>query len=72
MLGLGTMEFKGNQWTMANQVSISSSTYQVGHWAYMVQARPGSAAWRSLPGVKVSVPVFTKDCKAAEPITPQG
>lgn len=69
-IGVGTMVFKAYQWTMANQMSTGSSAAQVGHWAYMVQTRPGMASWTSLPGVNVSVPEFMQPCLAAAPNTP--
>ncbi|MEI8179328.1 hypothetical protein [Aestuariivirga sp.] len=67
--GLGSMVRKGYQWTMANQMSTGSSAAQVGHWAYMVQTRPGTASWYSLPGVNMSVPDFMAPCMAAAPST---
>lgn len=69
-IGVGTMVMKGYQWTMANQMSTGSSAAQVGHWAYMVQTRPGTSSWYSLPGVNVSVPEFMHPCLAAAPNTP--
>ena len=27
-----------------------SDKLQIGHWAYMLQTRPGMASWKSLPG----------------------
>lgn len=68
-IGIGTMERKGNQWTMANQMSSGSSSAQIGHWAYMLQTRPGSASWYSLPGVNMSVPDFMAPCMDAAPNT---
>lgn len=68
-IGLGQMTRKAGQWTMANQMSTGSSP-QVGHWAYMVPALPGSAAWSSLPGVNMSVPDFMAPCMEAAPSTP--
>ncbi len=57
--GIGTMVRKGRQWTMENQMfSGSSSSIQIGHWAYMVQTRPGTKSWNSLPSAGVSVPQF--------------
>ena len=69
-VGLGSMVSKGYQWTMANQMSTGSSAAQVGHWAYMVQSKPGSASWYSLPGVNMSVPEFMQPCLDAAPNTP--
>ena len=56
--GYGTMVKKNGQWTMENQMFTGSSDTQIGHWAYMVQTRPGMASWESLPSVNVSVPTF--------------
>lgn len=69
-IGVGTMVRKGSQWTMANQMSTGSTSAQVGHWAYMVQSRPGSASWHSLPGVNMTVPQFMQNCMSAAPNTP--
>ncbi len=68
-IGTGTMTQKNGKWTMQNQMSTGSASAQVGHWAYMVQARPGSAEWRSLPGVGTSVPDFMEPCLDAAPNT---
>ena len=43
---------KGKQWTMENQMSTGNGSSLVGHWAYMVQAKPGDAA-ASLAGPTV-------------------
>jgi hypothetical protein len=57
--GYGTMVRKYGQWTMENQMFTSpNETLQIGHWAYMVQTRPGMPSWYSLPSADVSVPVF--------------
>jgi hypothetical protein len=69
-IGIGNMVMKGRQWTMANQMSTGSSAAQIGHWAYMLQTRPGSASWYSLPGVGMSVPEFMQPCMDAAPNTP--
>ena len=69
-VGLGSMVYKTNQWTMANQMSTGSSSAQIGHWAYMVQTKPGMASWYSLPGVNKSVPHFMQPCLAAAPNSP--
>jgi hypothetical protein len=68
--GFGTMVSKNGQWTMENQMSTGSASAQVGHWAYMVQALPNSAAWNSLPGVDMSVPEFMESCRDAAPQVP--
>ena len=69
-LGLGRMVKKGNQWTMENQMSTGNGSSLVGHWAYMVQAKPGDAAWRSLPGVDMSMPEFLDQCPDSVPTSP--
>lgn len=57
--GYGVMTRHGGGWTMENQMfTETSSGSQVGHWAYMVQTRPGMKSWRSLPSAGVSVPTF--------------
>jgi hypothetical protein len=57
--GIGRMTKRFGQWTMENQMFTSpTETLQIGHWAYMVQTRPGMPSWRSLPGVGESVPEF--------------
>ncbi|WP_165247871.1 hypothetical protein [Paludisphaera soli] len=57
--GFGQMTRKHGQWTMENQMfTPTSSGAQVGHWAYMVQTRPGMKSWNALPAVGVSVPTF--------------
>lgn len=68
--GFGQMVRKGRQWTMANQMSTGSTAAQIGHWAYMVQTKPGSASWYSLPGVNMPVPAFMAPCINAAPSTP--
>jgi hypothetical protein len=52
---------------MQNQMSTGSPSLQVGHWAYMVQSKPDSSSWQSLPGVGVSVEEFMEDCIDAAP-----
>ena len=69
-IGVGTMTRKQSQWTMENQMSSGSATAQVGHWAYMVQTRPNTASWSSLPGVNMSVPDFMAPCADAAPAVP--
>lgn len=68
--GYGVMNRKHGVWTMENQMFTSSSS-QVGHWAYMVPTRPGTASWRSLPSAGVSVPTFLGNYTAPTP-TPVG
>ena len=69
--GYGVMNRKHGVWTMENQMFTSSSSSQIGHWAYMVPTRPGTASWRSLPSVGVSVPTFMSHYTATTP-TPIG
>lgn len=66
-IGVGTMVRKAGQWMMQNQMSTGSPSLQVGHWAYMVQSKPDSSSWQSLPGVGVSVEEFMEDCIDAAP-----
>ncbi|MCC3243927.1 hypothetical protein LG047_01085 [Methylocystis sp. WRRC1] len=61
--GFGEMVLQGHAWTMLNQTSTSSFA----HWAYMVQSKPGDASWRSLPGVRQSVPDFLAQCPGSGP-----
>jgi hypothetical protein len=57
--GIGKMTRRFGQWTMENQMFTSpTEKLQIGHWAYMVQTRPGMPSWESLPYVGVSVPTF--------------
>lgn len=66
--GYGTMTRKGTQWTMENQMfSAPSSGMQIGHWAYMLQTRPGMRSWKSLPLAKTSVPTFLSHYSAPVP-----
>lgn len=58
--GFGQMIRRNGQWTMQNQTGTSTFA----HWAYMVQAHPGDAAWESLPGVGMSVDEFMSGCPA--------
>lgn len=57
--GYGVMTRRFGQWAMENQMFTSpNETLQIGHWAYMLQTRPGMPTWRSLPSVGESVPEF--------------
>ncbi|MDR3623462.1 MAG: hypothetical protein P4L85_29285 [Paludisphaera borealis] len=57
--GFGKMTKRFGQWTMENQMFTSpTEKLQIGHWAYMVQTRPGMPSWVSLPAVGESVPTF--------------
>ena len=56
--GYGEMTRKQGKWTMENQMFTGSSDAQIGHWAYMMQTKPGMKSWKSLPLVKTSVPTF--------------
>ena len=60
--GYGVMQRKFGQWTMENQMFTSpTERLQIGHWAYMVQTRPGMPSWYSLPSAHVSVPTFLSE-----------
>ncbi len=60
--GFGVMQRKFGQWTMENQMFTSpTETLQIGHWAYMLQTRPGMPSWYSLPSAGVSVPQFLSE-----------
>jgi hypothetical protein len=65
VVGLGQMVEKGGQWTMVNQMSSGPSVLQVGHWAYMIQTKPGQKSWLSLPGIDISVDQFLAQCPDA-------
>lgn len=65
--GYGLMNRKHGVWTMENQMFTGNSGTQVGHWAYMVPTRPGTASWRSLPSAGVSVPTFMSYYNAPTP-----
>jgi hypothetical protein len=65
--GYGVMTRKAGGWTMENQMFSITSDAQVGHWAYMVQTRPGMRSWASLPAVNVSVPTFLSNYNASVP-----
>lgn len=69
-IGVGTMVRKAGKWMMQNQMSTGSPSLQIGHWAYMVQTKPNTASWYSLPGVGVSVPDFMEACLDAAPTAP--
>jgi len=67
-LGYGVMQRKAGGWTMENQMFTSpDSSVQIGHWAYMVQTRPGLRSWRSLPGSGLSVPDFLNQVDSTPP-----
>ena len=69
-IGVGTMVRKAGKWMMQNQMSTGSPSLQIGHWAYMVQTKPNTASWYSLPGVGVSVPDFMEAYLDAAPTAP--
>ncbi len=67
--GYGTMQRKRGGWTMENQMFTSPlQTLQIGHWAYMVQTRPGLPSWTSLPGSGLSVPAFLNQVEGSGPM----
>ena len=69
--GVGQMRVTRGQPAMENQMSSGSgSRGQVSHWAYMLRAKPGDAAWESLPGVGVSIPEFLGGCPEAPHVVP--
>jgi hypothetical protein len=60
--GYGVMQRKFGQWTMENQMfTAPTEKLQIGHWAYMLQTRPGMPSWYSLPSAGVSVPEFLSE-----------
>ena len=65
--GFGSMTRKNGQWTMENQMFTGSASSQVGHWAYMVQTKPGMKSWNSLPFVNQSVPTFLSNYSLPKP-----
>jgi len=66
--GFGKRQRKSGQWAMANQMFTSpNETLQIGHWAYMLQTRPGLKSWNSLPSVGISVPEFLDQCEGSGP-----
>ena len=65
--GFGSMTRKNGQWTMENQMFTGSASSQVGHWAYMVQTKPGMKSWKSLPFVNQSVPTFLSNYSLPKP-----
>ncbi|MHB1557268.1 MAG: hypothetical protein ACYC61_07295 [Isosphaeraceae bacterium] len=67
--GYGTMQRKRGGWTMENQMFTSPvQTLQIGHWAYMVQTRPGLPSWTSLPGSGLTVPAFLNQVEGSGPV----
>lgn len=65
--GYGVMTRSPRGWTMENQMFTGASSGGIGHWAYMVQTRPGAAGWRSLPSAGVSVPAFLANYTGPRP-----
>lgn len=66
--GYGRMRLKRGQWSMENQMfSPPTESFQVGHWAYMMQTRPGRPSWHSLPGSGLSVPAFLSQYEGSVP-----
>lgn len=68
-MGIGTMTFKRGAWTMENQMFTGTDTNRIGHWAYMVQTKPGSKSFNNLPFVNVSVPTFLSNYNLPKPTT---
>ena len=65
--GVGTMTYKRGTWAMENQMFTGTDTTRIGHWAYMVQVKPGMKAWNNLPFVNVSVPTFLSNYNMPTP-----
>ncbi len=66
--GFGKMRRHFGRWSMENQMFTSpDQTLQIGHWAYMMQTRPGQPSWDSLPSVGVSVPTFLGQYDGTDP-----
>jgi hypothetical protein len=66
--GYGRMRRHRGRWSMENQMFTSpTETLQIGHWAYMMQTRPGRPSWRSLPGSGLSVPAFLSRYEGSAP-----
>ncbi|HTY53860.1 MAG TPA: hypothetical protein VMB26_01600, partial [Candidatus Binataceae bacterium] len=67
-IGIGTMTLQGGAWTMENQMSTEpAGNLLLTHWAYMFQCSPGQPCYRSLPGVKTSIPDFLSPCLTQPP-----
>ena len=60
--GVGKMVLKGNDWTFNMQMSSGSSSFQVAHWAFMLECTPDDECWTDLPGVQQSLPDFLSNC----------
>jgi len=70
IIGLGQMVMKSGKWTMVNQMSSGPPSLQIGHWAYMLQTKPGQASWLSLPGVSTPVETFLAQCPNGPSLAP--
>ena len=66
--GYRVMTCQRGQWMMENQMfTVTSSGTEIGHWAYMVQTRPGMKSWVPLPSAGVSVPTFLSNYSGPTP-----
>ena len=61
-IGIGTMRFRADQWTMENQMSTNGGTGTVSHWAYMVQCHSGQPCMNSLPGTNLTFSQLLSSC----------
>ena len=65
---LGQMVKRGKNWTMVNTMTSLAQGGTLSHWAYMVQAKPGTLAYNDLPFAHVSIPEFMSSCPAGPQI----
>ena len=65
---LGQMVKRGKNWTMVNTMTSPGQGGTLSHWAYMVQAKPGSLSFNDLPFAHVSIPEFMSSCPAGPQI----
>ena len=67
-IGIGNMTFQQSKWTMENQMSATViGDLLLTHWAYLYQCTRGQPCFRSLPGVKTSIPDFLGPCMTQSP-----
>ncbi len=71
-VGYGRIVERDGQPSFEMQMFSGTGTV-TGHWAHMLETRPGDPTWESLPGVGVSVPEFLEGFEApADPAAPVG
>jgi hypothetical protein len=64
VVGTGTLTGnKSDGWTFEMQMS-TGTTSVIAHWSYMDQCKPGDACETKLPGSKLSLADFLKQCDA--------